>query len=84
VPSVLPTHRYDLQIVRLAYRQKRLREAYAIALGQAAVAPPAANDFRQSLLAHVREVFPISRPSKAETRAPPKRRVPRGERDRAR
>ena len=33
VPSVMPTHRYDLQIVRLAYRRKPLREAYGDRVG---------------------------------------------------
>jgi DNA-binding transcriptional LysR family regulator len=63
VPSVMPTHRYDLQIVRLAYRQKPLREAYAIAWDRRRSLPPAADDFCQSLRTYVREVFPISRPS---------------------
>src|SRR5262245_3615973 len=61
VPSVMPTHRYDLQIVRLAYRGKPLREAYAIAWDKRRSLPPSADDFCQSLLSYVREVFPISR-----------------------
>jgi DNA-binding transcriptional LysR family regulator len=63
VPSVMPTHRYDLQVVRLAYRGKLLREAYGIAWDKRRSLPPAADDFCQALLTHVREVFPISRPS---------------------
>jgi LysR family nitrogen assimilation transcriptional regulator len=63
VPSVLPTHRYDLQIVRLAYRQKPLREAYGMVWDKRRSLPPCANDFCQSLLSYVRDVFPISRPS---------------------
>ena len=62
VPSVMPTHRYDLQIVRLAYRRKRLHEAYGIAWDKRRSLPSCANDFCQSLLTYVREVFPISRP----------------------
>jgi DNA-binding transcriptional LysR family regulator len=65
VPSVMPTHRYDLQIVRLAYRRKLLREAYGIAWDKRRSLPPAADDFCQALLTHVRDVFPISRPSRA-------------------
>jgi DNA-binding transcriptional LysR family regulator len=57
VPSVMPTHRYDLQIVRLTYRRKVLREAYAIAWDKRRLLPPAAADFCQSLVNHVREVF---------------------------
>jgi DNA-binding transcriptional LysR family regulator len=63
VPSVMPTHRYDLQVVRLAYRRKPLREAYAIVRDRRWSSPPAADDFCQALLLYVREVFPISRPS---------------------
>jgi DNA-binding transcriptional LysR family regulator len=62
VPSVMPTHRYDLQIVRLAYRRKPLREGYAIVWDKRRSLPPAADDFCRSLLTYVREVFPISRP----------------------
>ena len=65
VPSVLPTHRYDLRIVRLTYRGKPLREGYAILRDKRRSLPPAAADFCQSLLTHVRGVFPISRPSQA-------------------
>lgn len=80
VPSVMPTHRYDLQIVRLAYRQKPLREAYAIAWDKRRALPASANDFCQSLLNYVREVFPISRPSDTKSEAivkrPAARRMP--------
>jgi DNA-binding transcriptional LysR family regulator len=65
VPSVMPMHRYNLQLVRLAYRQKPLREGYAIAWDKQRSLPPAADDFCQSLVTHVREVIPISRPPQA-------------------
>jgi DNA-binding transcriptional LysR family regulator len=65
VPSVLPTHRYNLRIVRLTYRRKPLREAYAIVFDKRRSLPPAGQDFCGSLVGYVREVFPISRPSKA-------------------
>lgn len=77
VPSVMPTHRYDLQIVRLAYRRKPLREGYAIVWDKRRSLPPAADDFCRSLLTYVREVFPISRPSETETDAIMKRRAAR-------
>lgn len=73
VPSVLPTRRYDLQIVRLTYRGKRLREGYAVVRDKRRSLPPAAEDFCQSLVAYVREVFPISRPSEGKTGAAVKR-----------
>jgi DNA-binding transcriptional LysR family regulator len=73
VPSVVPTHRYDLQVVRLAYRRKPLREAYAIAWDKRRSLPPSADDFCQALLSYVREVFPISRPAPIKTDATAKR-----------
>jgi DNA-binding transcriptional LysR family regulator len=84
VPSVMPTHRYDLQIVRLAYRRKPLREAYAIAWDKRRSLPPSADDFCRSLLTYVREVFPISRPSKIRTHAAVKRSAARGVREQSR
>jgi DNA-binding transcriptional LysR family regulator len=66
VPSVLPTHRYNLQISRLTYRRKPLREAYGIVWDKRRSLPPSAEDFCQSLVTYVREVFPISRPSEAK------------------
>jgi len=67
VPSVLPTHRYDLQISRLTYRQRPLREGYAIVCDKRWSLPPSADDFCRSLVAYVREVFPISQPSRRRT-----------------
>lgn len=69
VPSVLPTHRYDLRIARLAYRRKSLQEAYGIVWDRRRSLLPAAQDFCQSLVSYVREVFPISRPSGPESRS---------------
>jgi len=73
VPSVLPAHRYNLRIIRLTYRQRALREAYAIVRDKRRSLPPAADDFCRSLATYVREVFPISRPSEAWTKAAIKR-----------
>ena len=63
VPSVLPTHRYNVRVTRLEYRRKPLRETYAIVRHPRRSIPAAADEFCRSLSAHVREVFPISRPS---------------------
>jgi DNA-binding transcriptional LysR family regulator len=63
VPSVLPTHRYNVRVTRLEYRKKPLRETYAIVRNPRRSVPRAADEFCRSLSAHVREVFPISRPS---------------------
>lgn len=62
VPSVLPTHRYRLRIVRLTYGRKSLRVPYAVVWDKRRALPPYAEDFCQSLAAYVREVFPISQP----------------------
>jgi len=63
IPSVLPTHRYDLQIVGLTYRNKPLRERYALVFDKRRARPPAAEEFGKALVNYVREVFPISKPS---------------------
>ena len=63
VPSVLPTHRYNVRVTRLMYRRKPLREAYSIVSNPRRSLPRAADEFCRSLAEYVREVFPISRPS---------------------
>ena len=70
VPSVLPTHRYKLQIVVLTYRSKPLREAYGLVFDRQRARPPAADEFARALASYVREVFPISRPSLPAVRRP--------------
>jgi DNA-binding transcriptional LysR family regulator len=67
VPSVLPTHRYRLRIVRLTYGRKSLRVPYAVVWDKRRALPPYAEDFCQSLAAYVREVFPISQPPARKT-----------------
>ena len=63
VPSVLPTHRYKLQVVGLTYRNKPLREGYGLVFDRQRARPPVADEFAHALATYVREVFPISRPS---------------------
>ena len=60
VPSVLPTHRYRLRILRITHRRRPLRETLAVLWDKRRPLPPYAKDFCESLAAHVREVFPIS------------------------
>jgi DNA-binding transcriptional LysR family regulator len=62
VPSVLPTHRYRLRIARITHRRRPLREPLAVLWDKRRALPPYAKDFCESLAAHMREVFPISRP----------------------
>ncbi len=68
VPSVLPTHRYRLRIVRLTHGRKPLREQLAILWDKRRVLPACADDFFQSLAAYMRDVFPISRPAGVKRR----------------
>jgi DNA-binding transcriptional LysR family regulator len=63
VPSVLPTRRYRLRVARITHRRTPLGGAYAVLWDKRRVLPPYARDFCESLAAHMREVFPISRPS---------------------
>ena len=70
VPSVLPTHRYRLEIVRLTYRNKPLREPYALVFDRRRARSPVAEEFARALANHVREAFPISRGSVPHTRRP--------------
>jgi LysR family transcriptional regulator, nitrogen assimilation regulatory protein len=64
VPSMLPTHRYRLRVVRIVHRGKPLREPWAALWDKRRALPPYARDFCQSLAAHIREVFPIPQPAK--------------------
>jgi DNA-binding transcriptional LysR family regulator len=75
VPSVLPTHRYKLQIVRLTYRRKSLRLPYGILWDKRRALPAYAEDFCQSLAAYIREVFSILRPDAPKARSARTRRT---------
>jgi DNA-binding transcriptional LysR family regulator len=63
IPSALRTRRYDLRIVGVTYRGKLLREPLTILWDKRRPLPPYAVAFCQMLAEHVREVFPISRPT---------------------
>jgi DNA-binding transcriptional LysR family regulator len=62
VPSVLPTHRYRLRVVRIMHRGRPLREPWAALWDKRRALPPYAKDFCESLAAHIREVSPIAQP----------------------
>ena len=66
VPSVLPTRRYRLRIVRLTHRRKPLREPLAVLWDNGRALPAYAEEFRQLLATYMREVFPISHPPTAK------------------
>ena len=77
VPSVLPTHRYRLRVVRIMHRRKPLREPWAAFWDKRRALPPYARDFCESLAAHIREVFPISQPAKPKRGGSAKRATAR-------
>jgi|RhiMetdeSRZDD1v2_1073273.scaffolds.fasta_scaffold00046_18 DNA-binding transcriptional LysR family regulator len=62
VPSVLPTHRYRLRVLRLTHRGKALREPYGIVWDRRRVLPPYAQEFCGSLATYLREAVPLSQP----------------------
>jgi len=68
VPSVLPTQRYRLRIVRLTHRRKPLREPFAVLWDKRRALPPYAGDFCRSLAAYMREVLPLLQPPAAPRR----------------
>jgi DNA-binding transcriptional LysR family regulator len=63
IPSTLQTQSYDLQIVRMTYRGRPLSEPLAIYSDKRRSLPGYATAFCEMLAAHVRRVFPITRPS---------------------
>ena len=65
IPSVLRTDRYQLQVAALTYRGDPLRERAAIYWDRRRPLPRYAVAFCDMFSAYMREVFPISRPTKA-------------------
>lgn len=63
VPSAVQIDRYPLRIARVTYRGKALREPLAIFWDLRRPLPRYATSFCEMLSAHVREIFPISKPS---------------------
>jgi DNA-binding transcriptional LysR family regulator len=73
IPTALRTHRYDLRIVRLTYRGRPLREPLTILWDKRRPLPPYATAFCEMWAEHVREVFPITRPTEPKSDAAVKR-----------
>ena len=69
IPSTLRMHWHRLRIISVTYRGKPLREPLAIFWNRRRPLPRYAAAFCEMLAAHVREVFPITRPSKSRTGA---------------
>jgi DNA-binding transcriptional LysR family regulator len=66
IPSALRTHYYKLHIVRVTYRGRPLQEPLTVLSDKRRPLPPYATAFCEMLAAYVREVFPITRPTKPE------------------
>ena len=77
VPSVLPTHRYSLRIVRITHQRRLLREPLGVLWDKRRALPPYAKDFCESLAAHMREVPPISQPGRPKRGGSAKRATAR-------
>src|SRR5262245_61070608 len=69
MPSALETHRYDLKIVRVTYHGRPLSEPLTVFWDKRRTLPRYAMAFCDMWATYVREVFPISRPSRAVTPA---------------
>jgi DNA-binding transcriptional LysR family regulator len=81
IPSALRTHRYTLRIVNVTYRGKVLREPLSILWDKRRPLPHFATAFRDMWVEHVREVFPITRPSETQDRRYSKRTPKRSVRE---
>lgn len=66
IPSAMPTNRHRLRVVAVVYRGKPLREHPTIYWDKRRSLPPYATGFCEMLAAYMREVFPISRPTKTK------------------
>ena len=73
IPSGLRTDRHRLRIVAVTYRGKPLREHLAIYWDKRRPLPRYATGFCAMLAAHMREVFPISKPTKVSKTSRAKR-----------
>jgi LysR family nitrogen assimilation transcriptional regulator len=68
VPSQLQCHRYSLRIVGLTYRGRSLREPLTISWDRRRPLPRFATGYCQMLADYMREIFPITRPTKPKVR----------------
>lgn len=63
IPSALRTHRYELRVVAVTYRGKALRELLTVHWDKRRSLPAYAHAFCEMWVRHVKEVFPITRPT---------------------
>jgi hypothetical protein len=77
IPSTLQVHRRDLEIVRVTYRGRPVRELLTIISDKRRPLPRYAAAFCEMCAEHVREVFPTTRPSGSKSDAIARRSAPR-------
>jgi DNA-binding transcriptional LysR family regulator len=73
IPSILRTDRSPVRIMRVTHRREPLQIALAVLWDKRRTLPRYAEGFSELLAAHMREVFPISRPSPPKAAAPASR-----------
>jgi DNA-binding transcriptional LysR family regulator len=69
IPSVLRTDRSPVRTMQVTHRCEPLHIALAVLWDKRSTLPGYAEGFSELLAAHIREVFPISRPSRADAAA---------------
>jgi DNA-binding transcriptional LysR family regulator len=69
IPSLLRTDRYELRILRVAHRGRPLREGLVVQWDKRRPILPYATSFGEALAEHMREVFPVTRPSRGKRAA---------------
>lgn len=73
VPSAVPIARYALHVARVTHQGESLREPLAVFRDARRLLPRYAMAFCEQLAEHVRQVFPITRPSVLKTTVKDKR-----------
>ncbi|HWP26771.1 MAG TPA: LysR family transcriptional regulator [Xanthobacteraceae bacterium] len=73
IPSQLQAHRYELQITGIVYQGKSLSEPLCLLWDKRRPLPAYATDFCTMLSDYMRKIFPITQPSKFETRGTSRR-----------
>src|SRR6516225_4513311 len=66
VPSVLRTDRYNLKVAQVTHRRRPLRDRYVIQWDKRRPMPNYAQNFCTTLAAYMRDVLPVTRPSRRQ------------------
>jgi DNA-binding transcriptional LysR family regulator len=75
IPSLLRTDRCELRIFRVAHQGKPLREGLVVQWDKRRPVLPYAAAFREALAEYMRQVFPVTEPSKRKRAAARKQRA---------